>query len=542
MDASESKILALKRNWRRRRIGLALATVLATAAIPAPAAAAVEGETTRSADSFVDSIGINTHTFFNDTAYYSGFELMKQKLSELGIRHVREDLVPDRPDQYERLNELASIGVKSTLILGDPDDGLAELETLSSILSNELRGAVEAVEGPNEFDMRGGADWLPRLQEYHQRLYDAIKSNPALTTLPVIGPSIVQRRNQEALGDISSSLDFGNIHPYPDGESPESNLESHLQRAANNSGSEPVMATESGYHTTAGWTGEHRPTSEQAMATYMPRMYLEYFRNGVARTYGYELLDEKPDRSWRENNFGLLRNDFSEKPAFAALRNLIDILEDPGPEFEPAQIAYRLDGDTQDLNQVLLQKRDGTFYLALWRARDVWDPAAKTDLQSSTGRVKVEFDRPVVSAETYLPNASSAPIASLPTPANRPLGLNVGPQVEIVKLTLGRKTPGRRIPGRIKLWVSKRIVPAGGRLAVRGRLPEQAAGRKMRVKIQRWRKGGWRTVGRSRTSRIGIFRKKVRLSVKNAPRASRLRVVARVAKPSRAVRVRIRNR
>ena len=68
---------------------------------------------------FVESIGVNTHTFYNDTAY-NDFGAIKARLAELGVRHIRENLALERPDQYERLNELTAMGVKSTLILGNP--------------------------------------------------------------------------------------------------------------------------------------------------------------------------------------------------------------------------------------------------------------------------------------------------------------------------------------------------------------------------------------------------------------------------------------
>ena len=536
MDALLPKISRPAPRAARRRTGWILGALALTASLVlAPSPPSSVARTARAADSFIDSIGVNTHTFFNDTAYYSRFDMVKRRLMELGVRHVREDLVPERPDQYQRLNQLAAMGIKSTLILGDPDNGASGLEELISILKTKLEGAIDAVEGPNEFDMRGGPGWISRLDDYQQRLYGAIKADSALASLPVIAPSIVHRKNQEALGDISSRLDYGNIHSYPDGYFPESNLSSHLNRAAANSGSKPVMATETGYHTAANWTGEHNPASEQAMAIYMPRMFLEYFRRGVARTYSYELLDEwpDPDRSESESNFGLLRNDLSEKPAFIALRNTIDILEDPGPAFTPGTLNYSLGGNRRDLRHVLLQRRDGTFYLALWRVTSIWDPASRTALGASGGIVKLDFQRPVKGAEKYLPNASGEPVASLPG-RDRPIAVNVGARVVIVKVAVGRR--GR---GRIRLWLAKRSVPAGGRIAVRGRLPRQAAGHSLRVKIQRWQRG-WRTVGRSRTSRFGTFRKTIRVPARSKTRASHLRVVARKTKPSRAIRIRIR--
>ncbi|HEX8688917.1 MAG TPA: hypothetical protein VF729_01600, partial [Solirubrobacterales bacterium] len=420
---------------------------------------------------------------------------------------------------------------------GDPDEA-GNLDELLSIVKTELDGAVAAVEGPNEFDMWGGDDWISGLRPYQQRLYSAVKSDPALASLPVVGPSIVHRRNQEALGNLSGDLDFGNIHSYPDGYGPEENLDRHLAAASLNSGSEPVMATETGYHTATGWDGEHNPVSEAAMATYVPRMFLEYFRRGIVRTFSYELLDEEGGSGEREDNFGLLRNDFSEKPAFVALRNTIDILEDPGANFTPGSLAYALGDGSDDVHHILLQKRDGSFYLALWRAEDVIDPESQAPPAVPASPVNIRFGRQLTSATSYVPNASNAPVGSLPAGGNE-VTVNVGAEVVIVKLTLGGKAA---VTGRIQARLSRRSVPAGGLVAVTGRLPKSLAGRSLRVRIQQWQGRGWRTIGQSRTRKSGVFRKKIRLPIRRAGRASRVRVIAGAAKPSRPLRVRIRRR
>src|SRR6185369_13361118 len=101
--------------------------------LPAAASAA----TARSAGSFVDSIGVNTHFSYADTVYDSRFEQVKAKLAELGVRHIREGLMPDRPGQYEFLRELAGTGVRSTLILGDPDQGTENLDELLATLRTD---------------------------------------------------------------------------------------------------------------------------------------------------------------------------------------------------------------------------------------------------------------------------------------------------------------------------------------------------------------------------------------------------------------------
>lgn len=525
------------RAWIRPLPAL-LATSLAIL-LAVPAAAGAAAERALPADSLVDSIGVNVHTSFNDTPYLARLDAVKAKLAELGVRHVRDGLEPNRPDQYRALNELAAIGVRSTLIVSDPEIDDEELGELTSILREDLGGAVEAVEGANEIDMHGDASLLPRLDDDQRRLFSAVKGDPALARLPVIGPSLVHRRNQEALGDISSLLDYGNIHPYPDGRPPEGNLSAHLARAAGNSGPKPVIATETGFHTAVGWRGEHDPVSESAMTAYIPRLYLEYFRRGIDRTFSYELLDQETGGD-REDNFGLLRNDLSEKPAFAALRNLIAILSDAGAEFAPGRVNYALGGDTRDLHRLLLQKSDGTYYLALWRASEAWDPVARHDLDPPDRRVRLGFAQRVRGVAVYAPHVSAAPVAA-PSPARLRgggLALPVGERAVILRLRLGR----RAAPNRVRLWVSKRSVRAGGRIAVRARLPVRASARgPRRVKIQRRPPGSrkWRTVGRGRATRTGVFARSVRLA-RSRNGVSKLRVVTRKARPSRAVRVRVR--
>jgi hypothetical protein len=416
-----------------------LSGILAVLAVLAPSAGAATVPAS-AADSFVDSIGVNTHTYYTDTVYYKRFQEWKAKLTELGVRHIRENLVPNRPDQYQRLNELGQAGIKSTLIMGSPSEGISGLETLLSIAKNQVRGSLAALEGTNEYDLSGRSAWLTELRAYHQRLYELAKADPSLSSLPLIGPSIVRWSAQQELGNISSRLDYGNIHSYPDGYWPESNLSSHFEDATAISDSKPVMATETGYHTAVTWTGDHKPVSEGAMATYVPRMFLEYFRRGVARTFSYELLDEGVGATDREDSFGLLRNDLSVKPAFVALRNTIDILEDPGAGFGPGSLDYSLSGAPSDLRQVLLQKRDGSYYLALWRASSVWDPVKRIALSAPSTQVSVTVNKSLAAAQRFEPNAAATATGSFSNP-NGPLAVTVGPNVVILKLSPAAAAP-----------------------------------------------------------------------------------------------------
>ncbi len=503
--------------------GAALALVI-------PAGASAAAVPARSADSFVDSVGVNTHLYYNDTDYYRQFGTIAQRLQELGVRHIRENLVPNRPDQYQRLNQLAAQGIKSTLILGEPDDGSAGLGKLTSILANNLRGSVDAVEGPNEWDLHGGAGWMSSLAPYQAQIWSQVKGSPTLAGLPVVGPSL--GNTNSSASDISGSLEYGNIHSYPNAEPPEWNLSKRLSLATEMSGSKPVMATETGYHNAVGYQGDHRPTSEAAEAVYLPRLFLEYYRRGVVRTFSYELLDEFPDPGTDEpeSNFGLLRNDLSPKPAFTALSNLIAICSDPGSSFTPGRLDYSVSGDQTELRQLLLQKSDGSYYLALWRATSVWDNSAMRALSAPSPAVTVSFPGGISGAEEFQPNSSAQPLRTLP--GGQSLAVNVGPKVVILRLGAG----DTNALGTIKVWVDEPAVESGEPVVVEGKMAG-TDGKARKVKVQRWRSGNWKTVAKAKTRGNGRFKKRLRLL--GGAGASRIRVVADRAKPSNQIRVRV---
>jgi hypothetical protein len=254
----------------------------------------------------------------------------------------------------------------------------------------------------------------------------------------VLGPSFISREGQEQFGDASRWLDQGNFHPYPGGGAPdrEAHLDDELRRTTLNSGSKPVQATETGYHNAVEVPPafDHRPASEEAAGVYMPRLFLDYFRRGVVRTYAYELLDEFPDPDRRngEANFGLLRYDLSEKPAFASLERLIALLSDPGPRFAPRRLDYQLGGAPPGLRRVLLQKRDGSFYLALWLPDSVWDEDRLAPLHPGGADVRLTLPGEARSIAVYRPNESGRRLAGRSD--IRSLRLRVSPSVTVVRI------------------------------------------------------------------------------------------------------------
>ncbi len=303
--------------------------------------------------------------------------------------------------------------MRFTFLMGGSRSETGTLDQLLEVVSGRLRHATEALEAPNEFDKYvGGRAWAKRLASYSRELYRKAKAHRSLRGLPIIAPSLADAGSERALGDQHKWLDLGNVHPYTGGRSPDpSHLRTELADASMVSGSKPVWATEAGFHNALrDRTGGQPPVSEHAAAVYLVRTFLEHFRSGIDRTYAYELIDEKPDRLGRdpEQHFGLLRNDYTRKPAFIALRNLMTLVGrgERQPGLRP--LALKVSGRDGDVRRLVLQKADGSYLVALWRTASVWDTKRRRPVGVSTravsvripGARRIELADPVASAAT----------------------------------------------------------------------------------------------------------------------------------------------
>ena len=88
------------------------------------------------------------------------------------------------------------------------------------------QGAVESVEGVNEWDLFGATrpGWATEAATWQQELYEETKANPATSHLPVLSPSMAFKWNYAALPDLSAWSDKANAHMYPGGWKPSNEI------------------------------------------------------------------------------------------------------------------------------------------------------------------------------------------------------------------------------------------------------------------------------------------------------------------------------
>ena len=418
-----NKLFRLLRNYRYYFLMfLVTSAILSYAAIFSLPAHSIT-EQARSVESFIDSIGVNVHLGYDNTPYMKYDEIVKLRLKELGVRHIRTNIhEASNKRAIAKVKDLSNIGIKS-LIVTDPKS-IDSIESVKAIEA-QIEG-VSMVEGANEWNINPnfrykGQGFPQGVITFQKELYSAIKNNPATAHLNVVAPSLAHvppvSPVSKGIEQLSGSpCDINNMHSYPAGRIPSIEYLDTVHIDGNKKlcgQDKPIIATETGYNNA---TKDKSGISETAAAKYINRLFLEYFNRGVQRTYTYELIDPvlNPNLAIKGQNWGLLRADGRQKREFNTIRNLIAILQNSQASTSSSSVSnslsYDLKGDLTNIHHTLLQKENGTFYLIMWQAVDSYDRDKKIDLKvldrkmvllPNTKMARVNVYRPFDSVKAY---------------------------------------------------------------------------------------------------------------------------------------------
>ena len=318
------------------------------------------GDQAISADSFVDTAGVNVHLSFWNTPYRTNFPGVLSVLQGLGVRHVRDGLYNYGADAsayyYQQHDSLAGVGIST--IYSVPINTPTSLVVAYPNLVTDFEG----YEGPNEYDLSGDPDWASDLTVYQTLLYQTVRNNlttplcilcwalhwstaprglrsPALPPIWILATCITTMPATTQVPRLATAY----LPPYRTSSGRMGQCTHHHDR-------DRLHIPE--LHV---YRRRHR-------RHHMPRVLLEQYLNGILRTYDYELVDIQSDHT----QYGLLTADLTPRPAYTAMANLLNLLIDPGPVFALSSLDFTLDGATTNVDHLLMQKRDGSFWLALW--------------------------------------------------------------------------------------------------------------------------------------------------------------------------------
>ena len=430
---------------------LAAIGLLAMMACAANAQTAFVAEPARTADEFIESIGVATHWGYNNTVYGQKFARLKQLIGELGVRHTRTGWVPRVAELYNDL------GIRNIVVVG-PDGKLAGDEEKwwaeKLDLWAENRAAISALEGPNEvngWSNNGmnyhGKGWPEGPRDFQAEFYRRVRGDPRLDGIPVLSLTTAYAGTGRFIAPVTGA-DFANYHLYAGGGPPGNAVQLVDQHLMFGHGTEILrtILTESGYHTCVPHdtviAGNQQGVSREAHRRYIPRHLAVMFNAGFAQTIIYEFAAGRPNKKEDEDPeaaFGLLDPDGEPKPAYFALKNLLAALNEPDREkargHQPGALAFAFDNAPETLCHTLLQKADGAFVLLVWNEVSSWNLQTKKDIANKPLDVTLRLQNPASSATVIagLGGTDNAPATKLAGPVEK-IALKISDEITVVEL------------------------------------------------------------------------------------------------------------
>src|SRR6267378_1268089 len=372
------------------------------------------GVTAVSSDTFLSSLGVNTHV---DQGYDP--KAYAQPLQYLGVRNIRDS----ERNLSGHLMLHAQTGIRVDLLGAD----VTGLTAAARILARA--DALLAIEGPNEPNnfpityngqQGGGATvswlpgWLPHwlvgwlpgfipgwsswipVAELQRDLYRAVKNDPELSRYPVFHVSEGGAETDNVglqfltipagagtwLPDGTQFADYANAHNYVSGirggyvdnqawQAADPTLDSHWDGLYGEYGrtwkrhfkgySNAQLQTLPRVSTETGWDAAS-PEEERTQGTVLVNTYLAHFKRGWRYTFIYELGEGEGGLG----NQGLFHQDWTPKLAATYIHNLTSILADNVPVASPGKLDYSFANASSTVHDLLLQKSSGVFEVVVW--------------------------------------------------------------------------------------------------------------------------------------------------------------------------------
>jgi len=412
---------------------------------------AAEGVAAISVGDFLDSIGVCTHIG-------QGIDDPSQSAAALayaGMRNIRDDGNPRHLQDWIAVHEQA--GVKVVLTWSGPDGrAIGSLISMSKKLA--AVGALLAMEGPNEANnwavtyqgqkSQATVTFIP-VANWQKAFYEQVKGDPVLKDYPVFHASEAGGSEPDNVGlqfltipaDANTLMpagtkyaDYANVHNYicrrptiidnmvwlnadplfhgwTDGlyvEYGKTWRKGFVGYSAAELVTLPRVTTETGWAT----GGDKGLTQEQQGRLYL-NIYLAQFRQGYKHTFIYMLRDA----GGSDAGYGMFEADYHPKKSATYLHNLTTILSDNGVA-TPGRLNYAISDQPATVHDLLLQKSDGTFELAVW-----------SEKAEGTNNVTVELGSVHPSVKVYDPTTGIAPTEILTDAQSVALALSDHPVI-----------------------------------------------------------------------------------------------------------------
>jgi len=398
-----------------------------------------------------DSVGVVSNPTYFDTPGHApgpnGEARTAGLMADAGIHHVRNGMAISNDAGWNAIawDNMASwhrVGITSMWVVdrctvtwpGNIHNTIDEFLAKIAEIDGDRTDAIEGTNEPNLFCPDG---WPDEERAYQGRLYDKVEASPdpVIRSARVVGPSFI--RPDDNAGYLSDRITRRNTHPYTGCQSPtphsvqENGIDWYDPADPAN---HPAWVSEFGFHTALNYdrnSGAQPACSEATAANYTLRSFLQQRKSGIRRSYVFTAIDlwPNPALDHPEWNFGLLRADFTPKPAYTAVKRFISTIGYGKPT--TSGLRMLIEQQPPDL-QTLLVQQDATHYvLAMWRTASVWNRDTQTPLSVPPAGVRLLLpDATSLQLAKPLSSSVASPVGIL----NRRTTIDVGGDPVLLKI------------------------------------------------------------------------------------------------------------
>lgn len=323
-----------------------------------------------------DSVGVNIHFTGREDKQVS-------QISAGGFRWIRMDFawsaIEKTPGKYDfkayddLTASLSERGIRPLFILDYSNplydnnkpptsrEAIAAFAKFAGSAAAHFKGKGVLWEIWNEPNLGGFWPPQPNATDYAtlaKATYAQIKKNDSKST--VLGPALssfdyIYLENAFRSGMLDA-VDAVSLHAYGSPK-PEDSLHYFntvrglIRKYAKPGKQYPVVSGEWGYSAIKGFTVEQQ-------GNYIARCFINNLMNGIPLSIWYDWHDDGPDPNENEHHFGTVYQDYSEKPAYKAVRTLCT-------ELKGYSYAGRIDQDSKE-DYLVLFSNGKNVSLAAW--------------------------------------------------------------------------------------------------------------------------------------------------------------------------------
>jgi Ca2+-binding RTX toxin-like protein len=277
-------------------------------------------------------------------------------------------------------------------------------------------GAITSIEGANEVNnwpiTYNGSTSLASEAAYQQAMYNAVKGNSVISSIPVFNLSmgLGYASGYTPLGNMSSAVDYGNVHAYMSyGNQPNVQLNTLISYAQAVTPGKPMAITESGYPTLASDTNQGVDQATQAKLTLNLIMDAEKLGDPL---FIYELIDNTDSGGGAWNYGGLFNGDWSAKPAATAIHNLTTVLTTGQGDTVAAAPTYTVSGLNGYHDSMVVHESNGTYDIVVWDEPTIWNSTTHSEVAAPTQTATINLGTAVGSYSVYDPLSGTTAVAS----------------------------------------------------------------------------------------------------------------------------------